>query len=133
MLKRKITIKDLESVDDKFYNSIVWSEFNFNYFYLWINLVRDNNIDECDMELYFLDDYELLGEVKTHELKENGTEIKVTEENKTEYIELMVQWRFNRGVKEQTEAFFQGFTSVFPLEWLQVSSFSLYFEEKLIF
>jgi hypothetical protein len=84
------------------------------------------------MELYFLDDYELLGEVKTHELKENGTEIKVTEENKTEYIELMVQWRFNRGVKEQTEAFFQGFTSVFPLEWLQVSSFFLMILTKML-
>jgi hypothetical protein len=72
------------------------------------------------MELYFVVDYELLGEVKTHELKENGTAIAVNEENKVEYIELLVEWRFNRGIEQQTKAFFQGFTSIFPLQWLQV-------------
>uniref|UniRef100_A0A914HP06 E3 ubiquitin-protein ligase n=1 Tax=Globodera rostochiensis TaxID=31243 RepID=A0A914HP06_GLORO len=110
MLNRKITLKDLESVDTEFYNSIVW--------------IRDNDIDECDMELYFVVDYDLLGEVKTHELKENGTNIAVTEANKNEYIELLVEWRFNRGIEQQTVAFFNGFTSVFPLQWLQ------YFDER---
>lgn len=125
MLSRKIILKDLESVDTEFYNSIVWSKSFikygiFNKYYHIKYLVRDNNIDECDMELYFVVDYELLGEVKTHELKENGAEIPVTEENKTDYIELLVEWRFNRGIEQQTKAFFQGFTSVFPLQWLQV-------------
>lgn len=46
MLNKKINLKDLESVDTEFFNSIVW--------------IRDNNIDECDMELYFVVDYELL-------------------------------------------------------------------------
>uniref|UniRef100_A0A183C5Q1 HECT-type E3 ubiquitin transferase n=1 Tax=Globodera pallida TaxID=36090 RepID=A0A183C5Q1_GLOPA len=110
MLNRKITLKDLESVDTEFYNSIVW--------------IRDNDIDECDMELYFVVDYDLLGEVKTHELKEGGTNIAVTEANKNEYIELLVEWRFNRGIEQQTVAFFNGFTSVFPLQWLQ------YFDER---
>ncbi len=41
------------------------------------------------MELYFVADYELLGEVKTHELKEGGTDIKVSEENKEEYIKFV--------------------------------------------
>lgn len=72
------------------------------------------------MDLYFVVDFELLGEVKTHELKENGTDIAVNEENKMEYIELLVEWRFNRGIEQQTKAFFQGFTSIFPLQWLQV-------------
>lgn len=51
-----------------------------------IFLFRENNIDDCDMELYFVVDYELLGVIKTHELKEGGKDIKVTEENKEEYI-----------------------------------------------
>jgi atrophin-1 interacting protein 5 (WW domain-containing E3 ubiquitin protein ligase 1) len=110
MLNKKITLKDLESVDAEFYNSIVW--------------IRDNNIDDCDMELYFVVDYELLGEVKTYELKEGGANCPVTELSKEEYIELLVEWRFNRGIEQQTRAFFNGFTSVFPLEWLQ------YFDER---
>uniref|UniRef100_A0A914C5D6 E3 ubiquitin-protein ligase n=1 Tax=Acrobeloides nanus TaxID=290746 RepID=A0A914C5D6_9BILA len=110
MLNKKITLKDLESVDAEMYNSIVW--------------IKDNNIEECDMELYFVVDYELLGEIKTHELKEGGRDIPVGESNKEEYIELLVEWRFNRGIEQQTRAFFNGFNSVFPLEWLH------YFDER---
>ncbi|GMT00452.1 hypothetical protein PENTCL1PPCAC_22626, partial [Pristionchus entomophagus] len=110
MLNKKLVLKDLESVDTEFYNSAVW--------------IRDNDIDECQMELYFVADYELLGEIKSHELKDGGKDIAVNESNKLEYIELLVEWRFNRGVEEQLKAFFNGFKSVFPLEWLQ------YFDER---
>ncbi|EYB88427.1 hypothetical protein Y032_0247g55 [Ancylostoma ceylanicum] len=110
MLSKKIALKDIEQVDTEFYNSVMW--------------IKDNNIDECQMELYFVADYELLGELKTHELKPGGTDIPVTEANKLEYISLLVEWRFNRGVEQQTKAFFTGFNSVFPLEWLQ------YFDER---
>jgi atrophin-1 interacting protein 5 (WW domain-containing E3 ubiquitin protein ligase 1) len=110
MLNKKVTLKDLESVDTEFYNSITW--------------IQNNDIDECQMELYFVIDYELLGEIKHCELKEGGKDIAVNQENKEEYIELLVEWRFNRGIEQQTKAFFQGFTSVFPLEWLQ------YFDER---
>lgn len=72
MLNRKLSINDLESVDTEFYNSLVW--------------IKDNNVDDCDLELYYVVDFELLGEIKTHELKLDGTNIRVTEENKEEYI-----------------------------------------------
>lgn len=61
MLRKKFTLKDLESVDSEFYNSLIW--------------IKENNVDECDMELYFVADYELLGEIRTHELKESGAEL----------------------------------------------------------
>ena len=37
---------------------------------------------------------------------------------------LMVQWRFKRGIEEQTKAFLEGFNEVVPLQWLQ------YFDER---
>lgn len=37
---------------------------------------------------------------------------------------LLTNWRFTRGVKEQTKAFLDGFNEVVPLEWLR------YFDEK---
>lgn len=110
MLNKKLSISDLESVDSEFYNSLMW--------------IKENNVDDCDLELYFVVDFELLGEIKTHELKENGTNIRVCEQNKEEYINLMVEWRFNRGVEEQTKSFFVGFNSVFPIEWMK------YFDER---
>jgi len=41
------------------------------------------------------------GERRTHELKPNGSEIPVTEENKREYVKLYVNWRFLRGIEAQ--------------------------------
>lgn len=37
---------------------------------------------------------------------------------------LLTNWRFTRGVEEQTRAFLDGFNEVVPLEWLR------YFDEK---
>lgn len=53
-------------------------------------LFRDNNIEECGLELFFSVDKEILGEVSTHELKPDGGELQVTEENKEEYIRCVV-------------------------------------------
>lgn len=47
---------------------------------------RDNDIEECGLEMYFCADFEILGKINQHELKEGGADIKVTEENKEEYI-----------------------------------------------
>ena len=60
------------------------------------------------MEMYFEVDFELLGEIKPHELKPGGSEILVTEENKAEYLELVFEWRMSRGIEEQTKAFLEG-------------------------
>ena len=37
---------------------------------------------------------------------------------------LMTEWRFSRGIEEQTKAFIDGLTEVVPLQWLQ------YFDER---
>jgi len=110
MLNRKLTMKDIESIDPEFYNSLIW--------------VRDNNIEECGLEMFFSVDFELLGEIKPHDLKAGGAEIQVTEENKEEYLNLVTEWRMTRGIEDQTKAFLDGFNEVVPLEWLQ------YFDER---
>ena len=51
---------------------------------------RDNDIEENGLELDFSTDFEVLGKVEHHDLKEGGADIKVTEENKTEYIEYII-------------------------------------------
>lgn len=89
-----------------------------------MNSTRDNNIEECGLELDFTMDQEILGKIDTVPLKEGGEDIAVTEENKEEYIRLMIEWRFSRGVERQTQAFLDGFNEVVPLQWLQ------YFDEK---
>jgi len=110
MLNKRLTMKDIESIDPEYYNSLIW--------------IRDNDIEECGMELYFSVDFELLGEIKPHALKPGGADILVTEENKAEYLRLVCDWRMSRGIEEQTKAFLEGFNEMVPLEWLQ------YFDER---
>uniref|UniRef100_A0A8C7ZL85 HECT-type E3 ubiquitin transferase n=2 Tax=Oryzias sinensis TaxID=183150 RepID=A0A8C7ZL85_9TELE len=110
MLNKKLILKDLESIDPEFYNSLIW--------------IRDNNIEECGLEMFFSVDMEILGKITSHDLKPDGANIQVTEENKEEYISQMAEWRFSRGVEGQTKAFLDGFNEVVPLQWLQ------YFDEK---
>uniref|UniRef100_A0A672RX19 E3 ubiquitin-protein ligase n=1 Tax=Sinocyclocheilus grahami TaxID=75366 RepID=A0A672RX19_SINGR len=110
MLNKKPTLKDLESIDPEFYNSIMW--------------VKENDLEECGVELYFAQDMEILGKVTTHQLKNDGENELVMQDNKEEYISLLTDWRFTRGVEEQTKAFLDGFNEVVPLEWLR------YFDEK---
>ncbi|GBN81695.1 E3 ubiquitin-protein ligase Su(dx) [Araneus ventricosus] len=110
MLGKKLTMKDIESIDPEFYNSLVW--------------IKENNIEECGLELFFSVDFEILGQIQSHELKPGGGEIRVSEENKDEYLRLMTDWRFSRGQEEQTKSFLDGFNEVLPLEWLH------YFDER---
>ncbi|XP_049865404.1 E3 ubiquitin-protein ligase Su(dx) [Pectinophora gossypiella] len=110
MLNKKLTMKDIESIDPEFYNSLVW--------------IRDNNIDECGLEMWHSVDFEVLGQVIHHELKPGGDKERVTEENKEHYLQLVTQWRMSRGIEEQTSAFLDGFNEVVPLEWLK------YFDER---
>uniref|UniRef100_A0A3B5KQ72 HECT-type E3 ubiquitin transferase n=1 Tax=Xiphophorus couchianus TaxID=32473 RepID=A0A3B5KQ72_9TELE len=110
MLNKPLTLIDLESIDPEFYNSLMW--------------IKDNDIEECGLEMFFSVDKEMLGEISTHELKEGGGDIQVTEENKEEYIKLVAEWRLSRGVEEQTQAFFEGFNEVLPQQYLQ------YFDAK---
>ncbi|XP_061528457.1 LOW QUALITY PROTEIN: itchy E3 ubiquitin protein ligase b [Phycodurus eques] len=110
ILNKPLALKDLESVDPEFYNSLIW--------------IKDNNIEECGLEMFFCVDKEILGEITTHDLKPGGGDIQVTEENKEEYIRLVAEWRLSRGVEEQTQAFFEGFNEVLPQQYLQ------YFDAK---
>lgn len=56
--------------------------------------LRDNNIEECGLEMFFSVDKEILGEVTTHELKPDGGNLQVTEENKEEYIRYCLSFVF---------------------------------------
>lgn len=79
ILSKLVGFKDLEFIDLEFYNFFIW--------------VKENNIEECGLEMYFFVDKEILGEIKSYDLKFNGGNIFVIEENKEEYIRMVVEWR----------------------------------------
>jgi len=57
--------------------------------------------------------------LQVHELKPNGRDIAVTEENKREYVQLYVNYRFKRGIEQQFQFLQKGFNEVMPNRLLQ--------------
>jgi E3 ubiquitin-protein ligase NEDD4 len=53
-------------------------------------------------------------------LKPGGAEIPVTEENKKEYVDAVVEYRIHLRVQEQFEAFLEGLLDLIPAELINV-------------
>lgn len=56
------------------------------------------------------------------ELKPNGRNIPVTNENRLEYIQRLAHLKLNVQLKKQCAAFRDGLNSVVPIEWLKLFS-----------
>jgi E3 ubiquitin-protein ligase NEDD4 len=56
----------------------------------------------------------------TLELKPGGEAIDVTEENKKEYVDLVVEYRISKRVKEQFDAFMDGLLELIPRDLVNV-------------
>ncbi|KAK7913079.1 hypothetical protein WMY93_013290 [Mugilogobius chulae] len=83
-----------------------------------INLQDMESVDNLDLR--FTVDEELFGQTHQHELKPGGSEIVVTNENKKEYIHLVIQWRFVNRVQKQMTAFKEGFFELIPLDVIKI-------------
>lgn len=104
LLSKRITLRDMESVDTECYNSMKY--------------ILDN--DPEPLCLTFSTNKELLGEVEEVDLKPGGRDIEVNEDNKMEYIQLMIKWRFEDRVKHQMNSFKKGFEDIIPLNRLKI-------------
>jgi E3 ubiquitin-protein ligase NEDD4 len=58
--------------------------------------------------------------VVTVDLKENGANIPVTNENKKEYVDLVTNWRIQKRIEEQFNCFAQGFNELIPQDLINV-------------
>ncbi|KAJ3194084.1 hypothetical protein HK101_003549 [Irineochytrium annulatum] len=105
ILKRKISLRDMESVDAQQYRSLQW--------------ILDNPIEGV-LELNFSVENEVFGEIVTVDLKPDGQNIDVNDENKKEYVDLITEWRINKRVEEQFRAFQQGFNEIIPQDLISV-------------
>ncbi|CAH7672338.1 hypothetical protein PPACK8108_LOCUS7148 [Phakopsora pachyrhizi] len=105
ILKKKIALADMESVDAEIFRSLTW--------------MLENDITDVIENCFSVED-EKFGEVVTIDLKEDGRNIPVTEENKKEYIELITQWRIEKRVSDQFKAFLTGFNELIPQDLINV-------------
>ncbi|CAH2089117.1 unnamed protein product [Euphydryas editha] len=104
MLGKPIDLQDMESVDLEYYNSLMW--------------IKEN--DPSELYLTFAVDEEQFGKTIQRELKPGGANIPIDNENKDEYIKLVIQWRFVSRVQEQMYAFLEGLGGLVPLPLLKI-------------
>ncbi|KAK9455898.1 hypothetical protein V1511DRAFT_487821 [Dipodascopsis uninucleata] len=105
VLKKRVVLADMEGVDADFYRNLAWT--------------LENDITDI-LELTFSTEDDRFGELVTVDLKPEGRNIPVTNENKREYIELITEWRISKRVEEQFKAFMSGFNELIPQELINV-------------
>uniref|UniRef100_A0A915L8F8 HECT-type E3 ubiquitin transferase n=1 Tax=Romanomermis culicivorax TaxID=13658 RepID=A0A915L8F8_ROMCU len=105
LLKKACSIADLEGSDDQFYSSLLW---------LQTNEVSPN------LELTFSVNEEIGGQIMEKDLIPNGSKVVVEESNKMEYINHLIKWRLERGVKRQSNSLLRGFYELIDPNMLSV-------------
>ncbi|XP_065100064.1 E3 ubiquitin-protein ligase NEDD4-like isoform X2 [Paramisgurnus dabryanus] len=104
MLGKQITLNDMESVDSEYYNSLKW--------------ILEN--DPTELDLRFCIDEDNFGQTYQVDLKPSGSDMVVTNDNKKEYIDLVIQWRFVNRVQKQMNAFLEGFTELIAIDLIKI-------------
>lgn len=104
MLGKHITLNDMESVDSEYYNSLKW--------------ILEN--DPTELDLRFSIDEDNFGQTYQVDLKPSGSDMVVTNDNKKEYIDLVIQWRFVNRVQKQMNAFLEGFTELIVIDLIKI-------------
>ncbi|RWS15628.1 E3 ubiquitin-protein ligase SMURF2-like protein [Dinothrombium tinctorium] len=104
LLNKPITLDDIQVVDSELHRSLCW--------------MLNNDISGV-IDTTFSVEHDSFGQLQVQELKPNGRDIPVTEENKKEYVKLYVNYRFKRGIEQQFQALQKGFNELVPPHLLQ--------------
>ncbi|KAG0374236.1 hypothetical protein BGX24_010655 [Mortierella sp. AD032] len=105
ILGRPVDYRDVEAVDPEYYKSLVW--------------MLENDITDIVEETFSVetDDF---GTMKTVDLKPNGRNIPVTEENKHEYVKYITEQKLTLAIKDQIHSFLQGFHEIIPAHLISI-------------
>jgi len=106
VLGKSVQLADMEGVDADFHRSLQW--------------MLDNDISGGILEQTFSTEDERFGVITVEDLIPNGRNIDVTNDNKKEYVDLMVKWRIEKRIAEQFQAFKEGFHELIPHDLINV-------------
>ncbi|KAK1654452.1 HECT-domain-containing protein [Colletotrichum phormii] len=106
ILGKSVVLADMEGVDADFHRSLQW--------------MLDNDISGGILEQTFSTEDERFGVMTVEDLIPGGRDIDVTNENKKEYVDLMVKWRIEKRIAEQFQAFKDGFHELIPQDLVNV-------------
>ncbi|KAE9609095.1 putative aminoacyltransferase, E1 ubiquitin-activating enzyme [Lupinus albus] len=112
ILGAKVTYHDIEAIDPDYFKNLKW-------------MLENDISDVLDLTFSIDADEEKLilyerTEVTDYELIPGGRNIKVTEENKNQYVDLIAEHRLTTAIRPQINAFLEGFSELIPRELISV-------------
>lgn len=93
ILGRSVSIKDMETLDLDYYKSLLW--------------MLENDITDIITETFAIET-DAFGEKEMIDLIPDGRNVPVTQENKEEYVQRVVEYRLVESVREQLDNFLKG-------------------------
>ncbi|OUM66191.1 hypothetical protein PIROE2DRAFT_53596 [Piromyces sp. E2] len=99
ILNIAVDYKDIEAIDPEYFKSLEW--------------ILHNDITDV-LDLTFSLEIDEFGKKSIIDLKPDGRNIPVTEENKVEYVKLVTEQKLTVAIKQQIEAFLNGFHDIIP-------------------
>lgn len=106
ILGKPVKYTDMESEDYSFYQGLVF--------------LLEHDVKELGYELTFSVEVREFGVTEVRELKQNGVNIPVTEENKHEYVRLVCQEKMTGSIRKQLNAFLEGFYDIIPKRLISI-------------
>ncbi|KAK2707710.1 E3 ubiquitin-protein ligase HUWE1-like [Artemia franciscana] len=106
ILGKHVKYTDMETEDYSFYQGLVF--------------LMEHDIAELGYELTFSTEVQEFGVTEIRDLKPNGRNITVTEENKMEYVRLVCQMKMTGAIRKQLDAFLEGFYDIIPKRLISI-------------
>ncbi|XWS25402.1 hypothetical protein CRYUN_Cryun27aG0065300 [Craigia yunnanensis] len=112
ILGAKVTYHDIEAIDPDYFKNLKW-------------MLENDISDVLDLTFSIDADEEKLilyerTQVTDYELIPGGRNIKVTEENKHQYVDLVAEHRLTTAIRPQINAFLEGFNELIPRELISI-------------
>ncbi|MBA0659721.1 hypothetical protein Goklo_011828 [Gossypium klotzschianum] len=112
ILGAKVTYHDIEAIDPDYFKNLKW-------------MLENDISDVLDLTFSIDADEEKLilyerTQVTDYELIPGGRNIKVTEENKHQYVDLITEHRLTTAIRPQINAFLEGFNELIPRELISI-------------
>ncbi|KAK7107145.1 hypothetical protein V1264_015110 [Littorina saxatilis] len=101
-----VNYQDVASIDPEYAKSLQW--------------LLDHDITDLGLDLTFSVETDTFGSMQEVELVRGGSKMSVTEQNKTEYVQLVTELRMTRAIKPQIDSFLSGFHDYIPHSLVQL-------------
>ncbi|XP_064606987.1 E3 ubiquitin-protein ligase HUWE1-like isoform X3 [Liolophura sinensis] len=106
IIGQTVKVNDMESEDFSFYQGLIF--------------LLENNVNDLGYELMFSTEIQEFGVTESRDLKPNGRNIMVTEENKREYVRLVCQMKMTGAIRKQLNSFLEGFYDIIPKRLISI-------------